>query len=121
GRADRGARLGAPARRRSSGRVHRPQIVRRLHSRERVVTVYGGIEAGGTKWVCAVGTGPDDLGATETFPTTTPEETIGRTVAFFERAGPVDAIGIGSFGPVDPDPSSPTWGHITTTPKPGRA
>src|SRR5207247_6253656 len=37
------------------------------------------------------------------------------------RAGPVDAIGIGSFGPVDPDPSSPTWGHITTTPKPGWA
>ncbi len=85
------------------------------------MTLYGGIEAGGSKWECAVGTGPDDVRATETIPTTTPAETIGRTVAFFEREGPVDAIGIGSFGPVDRDPSSPTWGHITTTPKPGWA
>ena len=85
------------------------------------MSVYGGIETGGTKWSCAVGTGPDDLRATETFPTTTPEETIGRAVAFFEGAGPVDAIGIGSFGPVDLRPASPTWGHITTTPKPGWA
>ena len=77
----------------------------------------GGIEAGGTKWVCAVGTGPDDLRASETIPTTTPAETIGRAVAFFEREGPVQAIGIGCFGPVDLDPSSPTWGYVTTTPK----
>jgi fructokinase len=85
------------------------------------VSVYGGIETGGSKWECAVGTGPDDLRASETIPTTTPEETIGRAVAFLERAGPVDAIGIGSFGPLDADPASPTWGHITTTPKPGWA
>jgi fructokinase len=85
------------------------------------VSVYGGIETGGSKWECAVGTAPDDLRATETIPTTTPEETIGRAVDFLERAGPVDAIGIGSFGPVDPNPASPTWGHITTTPKPGWA
>ena len=85
------------------------------------MTVFGGVEAGGTKWVCAVGTGPGDLEATDTVPTTSPEETIGRAVAFFEREGPVEAIGIGSFGPVDPNPSSPTWGFITTTPKPGWA
>jgi fructokinase len=85
------------------------------------MTVYGGIEAGGSKWVCAIGTGPDDVRAAETISTTSPEETIGRTVAFFEREGPVDAIGIGSFGPVDPKPSSATWGFITTTPKPGWA
>ncbi len=83
--------------------------------------VYGGIETGGTKWECAVGTGPDDLRATETIPTTTPRETIGRAVAFFECQEPVAAIGIGSFGPVDRRLSSPTWGHITTTPKPGWA
>jgi len=83
------------------------------------VSVYGGIETGGSKWECAVGVGPDDLRATETLPTTTPEETIDRVVAFFEREGPVDAIGIGSFGPLDGKVSSPTWGHITTTPKPG--
>ena len=82
---------------------------------------FGGIEAGGSKWECAVGTGPADLRATETVPTTTPAETIGRVVAFFENEGPVEAIGIGSFGPVDSKRSSPTWGHITTTPKPGWA
>jgi len=85
------------------------------------VTVLGGIETGGSKWECAVGTGPDDLTATETIPTTSPDETLGRAAAFFEREGPVDAIGIGSFGPIDQDRSSPTWGYITTTPKPGWA
>jgi fructokinase len=83
------------------------------------MSIFGGIETGGSKWMCAVGTGPDDLPSTESFPTTTPEETIGRAIAFFEAAGPVDAIGIGSFGPVDLDPASPTWGYITSTPKPG--
>jgi fructokinase len=85
------------------------------------VTVLGGIETGGSKWECAVGTGPDDLRATVTIPTTTPDETIDRALAFFEREGPVDAIGIGSFGPVDQKPASTSWGHITTTPKPGWA
>ena len=85
------------------------------------MSVYGGIEAGGSKFECAVGTAPDDLHALETIPTTTPGETIDRVVAFFERAGPVAAIGIGSFGPVDADGDSPTWGYITSTPKPGWA
>jgi fructokinase len=85
------------------------------------VSVYGGIETGGTKWECAIGTGPDDLRATATIPTTTPEETIGRVVAFFEREGPVAVIGIGSFGPIDQKPGSVTWGHIMSTPKPGWA
>jgi fructokinase len=80
--------------------------------------VYGGVEAGGTKWSCALGSGPDDLRATATFPTTTPDETLARVVAFFEENERVDALGVGSFGPVDLHPGSPTWGHITTTPKP---
>jgi fructokinase len=81
--------------------------------------LYGGIEAGGTKWVCAVGTGPDDLRATTRFPTTTPEATLGQAVAFFKGQPPVAAIGIGSFGPIDVHRTSPTFGYITTTPKPG--
>jgi fructokinase len=85
------------------------------------MSVYGGIETGGSKWQCAVGTSPDDLRAAETIPTTTPVETIGAAVAFFQREGPIDAIGIGSFGPIDRREGSPTWGHITTTPKPGWA
>ncbi|HZS04608.1 MAG TPA: ROK family protein [Blastocatellia bacterium] len=81
--------------------------------------MYGGIESGGTKWVCAVGTGPRDILAIERFPTTTPSETIGRGIEFFRRFRGLEAIGIGTFGPVDLSPNSPTWGHITTTPKPG--
>lgn len=85
------------------------------------MTAYGGIETGGSKWECAIGTGPDDLRASETIATTTPDETIRRAVAFFEHDGPVEAIGIGSFGPIDQKVTSATWGHITTTPKPGWA
>jgi fructokinase len=82
---------------------------------------YGGIEAGGTKWVCAVGTGPDDLHEVVRIPTTTPEETLERAARFFAQNGNLAAIGVGSFGPIDVRRSSPTWGTITTTPKPGWA
>ena len=70
----------------------------------------GGIEAGGTKFVCALGTGPDDVRAEARFPTTTPAETIGRAIEFFRsqsaRHGRLAAVGIASFGPIDPDPNS---------------
>ena len=85
---------------------------------------YGGIEAGGTKFVCMVAGGPEDIRAETRFPTTTPAETLARAVEFFrqqERSYPLSAIGVGSFGPVDLDPNSPTNGYITTTPKPGWA
>jgi len=89
------------------------------------MALWGGIEAGGTKFVCAVGSGPSDLHAVEQFPTTTPEETIGRAIAYFEQRQkqeePLKAVGIASFGPVDPDPDSSTFGYITSTPKPGWA
>jgi fructokinase len=87
-----------------------------------MATLYGGIEAGGTKFVCAIASGPDDVRAETTFPTTTPAETFGRALAFFgeqARGEPLAAVGIASFGPVDLDPASPTHGYITTTPKPG--
>jgi fructokinase len=87
------------------------------------MSLFGGIEAGGTKFVCAVGTGPADLRAETRFPTTTPEETLGQAIDFFrEQAGalgePLAALGVASFGPLDPNRASPTYGHITTTPKP---
>jgi fructokinase len=78
--------------------------------------VYGGIEAGGTKWVCAIGTGPDDVRAIDTFATTTPAETLQRAIDFFEQKDGITALGVGSFGPVDLQ-----RGRITTTPKPGWA
>ena len=81
--------------------------------------LYGGIEAGGTKFVCAVGDETGQIVAETTFPTTTPEQTLARAIAFFEKFRGLKAIGVGSFGPVDPRPGSPTWGYITTTPKPG--
>lgn len=83
--------------------------------------LYGGIEAGGTKFVCLVGNGPEHIVEETRFATTHPEETIQRAVAFFEpyaRGGELAAVGIGSFGPVDLNPVSPTFGYITTTPKP---
>jgi fructokinase len=86
--------------------------------------LWGGIEAGGTKFVCAVGSGPDDLRAEVRFPTTTPEASIGQAIEFFQqqhKKEPLAAVGIASFGPVDPNPDSPTFGYITTTPKPGWA
>lgn len=84
------------------------------------MTVYGGIEAGGTKFVCAVGSGPEAIDDQVEFSTTMPAETIGRAIRFFEaHPEPITALGIGSFGPVDPDPASATYGTITTTPKPG--
>lgn len=89
-----------------------------------MMQLFGGIEAGGTKFVCAVGSGPGDLRAEVRFPTTTPAATIDRTIAFFQeqaQQAPLAALGIASFGPVDPRPASPTWGYITTTPKPGWA
>ena len=85
----------------------------------------GGIEAGGTKFVCVVGSGPDDIRAEVRLPTTTPDETLGHVVRFFRdqqaQHGPLDAIGIGSFGPVDLHPASSHFGHITSTPKAGWA
>ena len=81
--------------------------------------LYGGVETGGTWCVCALGTGPEEIRAHEQFPTTTPEETLERIVAFFRAQPAPAAIGIGSFGPIDPNPASPTWGYVTTTPKPG--
>jgi fructokinase len=85
--------------------------------------IYGGVETGGTWCVCALGTDPDDIVAEETFPTRGPDETLERIVAFFAADGRPrpEAIGIGAFGPVDLDEASPTWGHVTTTPKPGWA
>jgi fructokinase len=79
-----------------------------------------GIEAGGTKVVCGVGTGPDDLVDVTTFPTTTPAQTLGRVCDFVHaHADDLWAIGVASFGPLDLDRSSDTYGYITSTPKPG--
>lgn len=87
------------------------------------MALFGGIEAGGTKFVCAVGTDPDNLRSQIRIPTTTPDETLGQVVDFFRHQqileGPVEAIGIGAFGPVGVNRAAPKFGYFLNTPKPG--
>jgi fructokinase len=89
------------------------------------MALYGGIEAGGTKFICALGTGPDHIVAETSFATTADAAaTIEKAIAFFRAHSmgeELASVGIASFGPVDPDPRSPRYGYITTTPKPGWA
>lgn len=84
------------------------------------MALYGGIEGGGTKFICAVGTGPGDVRAQVRIPTTTPEETLSRVVDFFraQPEAPV-ALGAGTFGPLELDPTHPHYGRIGCTTKPG--
>lgn len=90
-----------------------------------LTSLYGALEAGGTKFNCAVGTGPHDLRAEVRIDTDDPDTTLAQAVDFFQAAradhGDLTAIGVGSFGPVDLDPTSATYGSITSTPKPGWA
>jgi fructokinase len=83
----------------------------------------GAIEAGGTKFVCAVGAGPHDL-VRATFPTgNDPEQVLSAVTCWLtdqqRQRGTLRAIGVASFGPLDLSSDSPTYGHITSTPKPG--
>ena len=76
----------------------------------------GALEAGGTKMVCAIGDETGKVIDRISLPTETPEITIPKMVEYFKQY-PIEALGIGSFGPVDLNPASPTYGHITSTPK----
>ncbi len=81
--------------------------------------VYGGIEAGGTKFVCVVGNGPDGILERQRVQTTDPSTTLAECLEFFDRQSAIHALGIASFGPLELRPSHPEFGHITETPKPG--
>lgn len=78
--------------------------------------VIGAVEAGGTKMVCAVGDENGSFTERAVFPTETPEITIPKMLEFFSKF-PLDALGIGCFGPLDLNPQSNTYGFITSTPK----
>jgi len=81
-----------------------------------------GVELGGTKCVCLLASGPDEVRETVRIPTTTPDETVGaiRDVLARWRAGPgFEALGVGSFGPLELDDRSPAFGTVVATPKPG--
>lgn len=79
----------------------------------------GSIEAGGTKFVLAVqDVESGKVVAKDRIPTTTSAETLPKCVEFFKQH-PVDALGIGTFGPIDINPNSKTFGYILDTPKRG--
>ncbi|MGO4940524.1 ROK family protein [Fundicoccus sp. Sow4_D5] len=80
--------------------------------------LFGAIEAGGTKFVCAIGDQEFNVIEKISIPTTTPSETMRDVFTFFDRFGEeLKSIGIGSFGPIDVDQQSKTYGYITNTPK----
>ncbi len=82
--------------------------------------VVGAIEAGGTKFLCAVGSGPDDIRAETRIPTGAPHDTIERVVDFLRAsADPIAAIGIATFGPLDVDPRSDRYGIVAASTKVG--
>ncbi|WP_296679628.1 ROK family protein [Novosphingobium sp.] len=83
----------------------------------------GAIEAGGTKFVAALADETGSILARTRIATRTPQECFPELTEFFRAAaadhGPIAAFGVASFGPIDIDPLSPTYGTFTTTPKPG--
>lgn len=83
--------------------------------------LYGAIEAGGTKMVCAVAHTPTEILLSAELPTLNPELTLPKMIAFFERTAaeiqPLKHIAIGSFGPVVRDELAEDYGKILTTPK----
>ena len=78
--------------------------------------LFGALEAGGTKMVCAIGDENGSILERVSIPTGTPETTMPPMIEFFKNKG-ILALGIGCFGPVDLDKNSPTYGYITSTPK----
>lgn len=80
--------------------------------------LYGGVELGGTKVVCAVGRG-NTIVATERLPTRDPESTLAGVIAFLRGHGPLEAVGAATFGPVELRPGSPRFGRLLETPKEG--
>ena len=81
----------------------------------------GSIEAGGTKFVCAVGNEDYRIMDSTKFPTTTPAETLQKCIDYFKQFNDLQAISIASFGPIEIRRNSPKYGYITNTPKPGWA
>ena len=78
--------------------------------------MYGAIEAGGTKMVCAIGDENGKILEQVSIPTTTPDETMPKIIEYF-KGKDIKAVGIACFGPIDLNKSSETYGYITSTPK----
>jgi fructokinase len=88
------------------------------------MTLFAGIEAGGTKFICAIGDANGKIHNRISIPTTSPAVTMKAVIEYFQsqnQTSPFAAIGIATFGPIDLDPKSKHYGYITTPPKPGWA
>ncbi|WP_119343189.1 ROK family protein [Facilibium subflavum] len=81
------------------------------------MSLYAGIEAGGTKFICGVAKDDGQIIDKVQFPTTVPEETLDKVVEFFKKYNDIRALGIGAFGPVCLDRKSPYYGCVMKTPK----
>jgi fructokinase len=96
-----------------------------LNGMEGARRLIGGIEAGGTKFMCAVGDSAGQILEQTRIETRDPITTLSDVHRYFEaaqtRCGSISALGVGAFGPLDLRPASPTYGFITSTPKPGWA
>lgn len=79
--------------------------------------LFGAIEAGGTKFKVAIGDEDGNIIEQKSFPTTTPNETMKEVFSFFDGKE-IQALGIGSFGPINLNKDNETYGYITNTPKP---
>ena len=82
-------------------------------------TTFAGIEAGGTKFVCVVGGGPEDISSRARIETTDPDTTLAACLEFFDDHPGFASLGIASFGPLELRRDQPGYGRIATTPKPG--
>ncbi|WMJ85604.1 ROK family protein [Anaerocolumna sp. MB42-C2] len=78
--------------------------------------LFGALEAGGTKMVLAIGNENGEILEQVSIPTETPSITIPKIIEYF-KGKEIAALGIGSFGPIDLDKKSKTYGYITSTPK----
>lgn len=86
------------------------------YSRRGIKMKLGALEAGGTKMVCAVGNEKGEIFDKISIPTQTPQDSMPKMTAYFKENN-IEALGIGSFGPIDLHKKSPTYGYITSTPK----
>jgi fructokinase len=83
---------------------------------------FAGVELGGTKTIVVLGKASGELLNREVIPTTSADETLSRVeeiLLAWRAAQKFEALGIASFGPIDLDPSSPNYGELLATPKPG--
>eukprot|EP00611_Tribonema_gayanum_P000883 TRINITY_DN1067_c0_g1_i1.p1 TRINITY_DN1067_c0_g1~~TRINITY_DN1067_c0_g1_i1.p1 ORF type:complete len:361 (+),score=95.60 TRINITY_DN1067_c0_g1_i1:69-1085(+) len=84
------------------------------------MTIYCGVEGGGTTWRVAIAEGhPSNITELEVFPTLDNASEQLAVIRKWLDNHKFDTLGIATFGPIDPNPKSSTYGYITTTPKPG--